>query len=145
MVFTFSIQQLKIIYNLYSQCLTQTLSKTVFFLGMEGVLLLVPLQDSMRWERGRATAERRVLPSCRCFLDPCSSLELEALTLMLQMLGEPAGHVLSSFLRGLHGERVTGVVSAGETMGNSRENLHHVVDLQPQNERISHASGIGHH
>jgi hypothetical protein len=30
-------------------------------------------------------------------------------------------------------------------MGNSRENLHHVVDLQPQNERISHASGIGHH
>lgn len=53
---------------------------------------------------------------------------------MLEMLVEPADHVLASFLRGLHGEGVTGVVSAGETMGNPREDLHHVVDLQPQNE-----------
>ena len=57
---------------------------------------------------------------------------------MLQMLVEPAGHVLASFLRGLHGERVSGVVSAGETMGNPREDLHHVVDLQPQNKLHMH-------
>ena len=28
---------LKVIYGLYSQCFTQTLSKTTFFMGMEGV------------------------------------------------------------------------------------------------------------
>ena len=30
---------LKVVHNLYSQCLTQTLSKTTFFMGMEGVLV----------------------------------------------------------------------------------------------------------
>ena len=33
----FKFNNLKVIHDLYSQCLTQTLSKTTFFMGTEGV------------------------------------------------------------------------------------------------------------
>jgi len=34
----FKLNNLKVIHDLYSQCLTQTLSKTIFFVGIEGIL-----------------------------------------------------------------------------------------------------------
>ena len=33
----FKLNNLKVIHDLYSQCLTQTLSKTTYFIGIEGV------------------------------------------------------------------------------------------------------------
>jgi hypothetical protein len=53
---------------------------------------------------------------------------------VLQMHAEPAEHVHASFFRCFHGKRVAGIVSAGETMGHSREDLHDVVNLHPRNK-----------
>ena len=36
----FKLNDLKVIHNLYCQCLTQTLSKTTCFMGMEGVPII---------------------------------------------------------------------------------------------------------